>query len=67
MNGTLPDGYALLFPGSHAITAGSGAGRAYLETLARQGQRLGDIKPAILTDRIGWSEVFRGRWLPGPA
>lgn len=32
--------------------------RVYLERLTREGMRLGDIKPAFLSRRSGWSEEF---------
>jgi len=38
-------------------------GQEYLEECARRGQRLGDIKPAVLHLQGGWDRVFKGEYL----
>jgi hypothetical protein len=43
------------------------ASRTYSAELARRGMRLGDIKPAVLDDRPGWSKLFRGGYVGGDA
>lgn len=37
--------------------------KEYLEECVRRGQRLGDIKPAVLVVRGGWDNVFEGGYL----
>ncbi|HTL31458.1 MAG TPA: GH3 auxin-responsive promoter family protein [Tepidisphaeraceae bacterium] len=37
----------------------------YVEELRRTGQRLGDIKPAALSDRMTWGSVFDGGYFAG--
>jgi hypothetical protein len=39
------------------------ADRDYLRRRSQAGQRLGDIKPAALSQETGWSGVFRGGYL----
>ena len=43
---------------SRVVCVGPGADRAYLDACAARGQRLGDIKPAVLRSEIGWSAVL---------
>ncbi|MBI5017964.1 MAG: GH3 auxin-responsive promoter family protein [Deltaproteobacteria bacterium] len=43
--------------------AGGGA-EACLRACADAGQRLGDVKPALLSRRGGWSSHFRGHFVP---
>src|SRR5581483_5792294 len=43
------------------VVAGRDAYAAYCRRLTAEGQRLGDIKPACLSTRDGWSTVFAGR------
>jgi hypothetical protein len=35
----------------------------YIGALTQRGQRLGDIKPAALSEHDGWSNIFAGRYL----
>lgn len=37
--------------------------REYLEECARRGQRLGDIKPSVLSLQGGWDRVFKGEYI----
>lgn len=37
--------------------------REYLEECVRRGQKLGDIKPAVLHLASGWDKVFKGEYL----
>ncbi|MCA9403029.1 MAG: GH3 auxin-responsive promoter family protein [Candidatus Omnitrophica bacterium] len=37
--------------------------RSYYQRCLQEGQRMGDIKPAILDRRTGWEDFFRGRML----
>lgn len=37
--------------------------REYLEGCAARGQRLGDVKPAVLSLQGGWDRVFKGEYL----
>lgn len=39
----------------------------FIERQSAHGARLGDIKPAALSRLSGWSEIFQGCYLPGPA
>jgi len=38
----------------------------FVERQAAGGARIGDIKPAALSRLSGWSETFRGSYLPRP-
>ena len=37
--------------------------QAYLEACVQQGQKLGDIKPAVLSCRSGWESIFEGEFV----
>jgi hypothetical protein len=41
------------------VTVGARADDVYVDTCAVRGQRLGDIKPAVLHTRTGWRHAFR--------
>jgi hypothetical protein len=39
----------------------------FVQRQSAGGARLGDIKPAVLNRRSGWSEIFEGHYAPQPA
>ncbi|MFA6216705.1 MAG: GH3 auxin-responsive promoter family protein [Candidatus Omnitrophota bacterium] len=39
------------------------AAHIYVNTCREKGQKLGNIKPSVLSSRIGWSEYFEGRFI----
>jgi hypothetical protein len=41
--------------------------RRFVAREAAQGARLGDVKPAVLSRRSGWSDLFAGNYLCSPA
>ena len=51
--------------GSLRVFRAEGASEDYLREAARSGQRLGDIKTLSLDRRTDWSNILRGRFIPG--
>jgi GH3 auxin-responsive promoter len=43
---------------SRVVCVAAGADKAYLDACAARGQRLGDIKPALLRSEIGWGALL---------
>ena len=39
---------------------------AYVDRERREGRRIGDIKPAVLSARDGWPQVFEGGYVQAP-
>jgi len=37
--------------------------QAYLDACVQQGQKLGDIKPAVLSRKSGWESIFEGEFI----
>ena len=35
----------------------------YLEESRSRGKKIGNIKPSVLSSRIGWSKVFEGKFI----
>lgn len=45
------------------IKNNSQAAYIYVNTCRKAGQKIGSIKPSVLSSRVGWSELFEGRFI----